>query len=164
MRRGVISIPAHVRPIRIALHCSKQAGTSHRGMLKSAAANSEAAAGRGGLDGVDEEAGADEDEREQRDAHACESKQGRSALGQLALRRRFSFSARACPRRPQASANPPRGPRWSPGPCFPHGRRADEEGLLLLVARLDLDELLAHGRLDARGVAVEDAVDPPGEG
>ena len=61
MRRGVISIPAHVRPIRIALHCSKQAGTSHRGMLKSAAANSEAAAGRGGLDGVDEEAGADED-------------------------------------------------------------------------------------------------------
>ena len=87
MRRGVISIPAHVRPIRIALHCSKQAGTSHRGMLKSAAANSEAAAGRGGLDGVDEEAGADEDEREQRDAHACEIKQGRSALGQLALRR-----------------------------------------------------------------------------
>ena len=87
MRRGVISIPAHARPIRIALHCSKQAGTSHRGMLKSAAANSEAAAGRGGLDGVDEEAGADEDEREQRDAHACEIKQGRSALGQLALRR-----------------------------------------------------------------------------
>ena len=38
--------------------------------LKSAAPNSEAAAGRGGLDGVDEEAGADEDEREQRDAHA----------------------------------------------------------------------------------------------
>ena len=56
-------------------------------MLKSAAPNSEAAAGRGGLDGVDEEAGADEDEREQRDAHACEIKQGRSALGQLALRR-----------------------------------------------------------------------------
>ena len=38
--------------------------------LKSAAPNSEAAAGRGGLDGVDEEAGADEDQREQRDADA----------------------------------------------------------------------------------------------
>ena len=41
--------------------------------LKSAAPNSEAAAGRGGLDGVDEEAGTDEDE--QRDAHA-RAKQG----------------------------------------------------------------------------------------
>ena len=68
MRRGA-SIPrAHVRPIRIALHCRTQHYVEEcRSKLYP---NSEAAAGRGGLDGVDEEAGTDDDQREQRDADA----------------------------------------------------------------------------------------------
>eukprot|EP00964_Phaeocystis_antarctica_P051899 scaffold30328_cov48-Phaeocystis_antarctica.AAC.1 len=94
---------------------------------------------------------------------AMPTPKGKQAGSAFSQQEASSFSARACLRLPHASASLGQSAAWAALAFPPHFTwgRADKEGLLLLVARFDLDELLAHGRLDARGVAVEDAVDPP---
>ena len=68
MRRRV-GIPAHV-PNENRAPLQQASKQPHTVACEESTLRSEAAAGRGRLDGVDKEAGADEDECEQRDAHA----------------------------------------------------------------------------------------------
>lgn len=165
MRRGV-SIPAHVRPIRIALPTFASQRTLHRGMrrvpLRTQKPRPAEVVWMGSM---------------KRPAPTKTSASSAMPTPMSKTRwlkpsaewlsggdlQRCWIMPQAAPSIGQARPNQPLGPRWAATEALVSTRaRADDEGLLLLVTRFDLDELLAHGRLDARGVAVEDAVDPPG--